>query len=525
MRNLLFILLLLFPCLVFAQADGDVAPDVEEAEVAGGIAIGETVLWDIEGAAGLDAFRAGVREALAADAARHLLTEKAFKEYTAAQSPLVPRCYMGTEDCVAPGAVVFDALDISSVVGVRLSEGRAAWKVVDGRGEIVRKGEVLEANPRKLGFGVVAEIFDATGIVSVTTTPPGATVALDGRPIGTTPLTHRVGVGEHELTIRMQDFAVIEEKVEIASGRAATLTRTMKQLPGTLTITDAPDGAEVFVNGELAGRAGEPLSLEPGNYTLEVRAEGYESMSDAVTVEPGIEVSRSAPLEEKNIFLRDISSEAIVFNNYILRLGFEYGIHQGNFQDARSGDDQPVEFQGLDNDSGTFQSGFQRTFTTTGLRVDAAYGLKNFALVVLSLSYLSSSLKLDGAATLADGTTADATVTRVRRLQLRPFQVFYRHFYKNFVPFIEGGIGIDFQWLQAEGSAFTGPETLRRTDAFWTIAVGGQYYFTENLFGMLRYSYQDYFESGLGSDHQISLGVGAAFPNLFGIDTEPPEQL
>jgi hypothetical protein len=281
------------------------------------------------------------------------------------------------------------------------------------------------------------------------------------------------------------------------------------------------------VNGKLAGTAGEPIELEPGNYTLEVRAEGFEPMRDAVTVEPGLSVRRSAPLEEDNPFLRDVSSDAIIFNNYILRFGFELGLQRSTFQDARSNDDTPVEFAGLADENGALprDAVIRETIGTAGLRVDAAYGLKKFGLVLVSLSYLSRKTDLNGFVDAPGVGEVPVTITAIRRLQVRPFQVFYRHFIKNFVPFVEGGIGINFAWLTAEGADFAGPERLRRVDALWTLAMGGQYYFNENLFGMARYSIQDYFEPNLGTDHQVSLGVGAAFSNLFGFDTEPPETL
>ena len=58
--------------------------------------------------------------------------------------------------------------------------------------------------------------------------------------------------------------------------------------------------------------------------------------------------------------------------------------------------DEPLELVGFANDDGAFQPGYQRTLGSSGLRLDAAYGLKNFALVVLSASYLSRSLNVGG---------------------------------------------------------------------------------------------------------------------------------
>lgn len=512
------------------KTTGDAAKKADDTpDETGGIALGETVLWDIRGAdpAAARAFREGVRESLADAAARHLLSEDAFRKYVADRAPQTPGCFRGVGECVAPGAIAFNALRLSSMIRVDLRGTSAEFRVLDSRGRAVRKGKLNAKTPRELAFAVVREIFDATGVISVDSEPTGATVEIDGRPVGTTPLTYRVDVGSHTYTLRVPDRKPVQGKVEVASGRAVDVSHDLSLLPGTLVVQDAPEGAEIFVNGNLAGKAGEPIELEPGSYTMEVRAEGYEPMRDSVTVEPGLSVKRSAPLQEENPFLRDVSSDAIIFNNYILRFGMELGLQRSTFQDARSNDDAPVEFAGLADEDGTLPNDLviRETIGTTGLRFDAAYGLKRFGLVLVSLSYLSKKTNLEGFVNAPGIGEVPVTITSVRRLQVRPFQVFYRHFIKNFVPFIEGGIGINFAWLQAEGADFSGPKRLRRVDALWTLAMGGQYYFNENFFGMARYSIQDYFESGLGTDHQVSFGVGAAFSNLFGFDTEPPETL
>lgn len=527
------------PALSYAQQDPaaadteDVSPESVEADdsvgTTGGLALDETVMWDVRGSDAdfADRFRAGVKESLSDAAARHLLTEKAFRDWVAKQEPLAPRCFRGVTDCVAPGAIVFDALGLSSLVRVNLGPKSAAYRVLDTRGEAIREGEVSGDDPRKLGFAVVREIFDATGVLTVTSTPKGATVEIDGRSVGTTPLTYRVSVGEHRYVIRMPDHVPVEGSIAVPSGRGVSVQKNLALMPGTLVVVDAPEGAEVFVNGDLKGTVGAPIELEPGNYTLEIKAEGYEPVRDSVTVEAGRSIQRSAPLQQANPFLKDVSSDAIIFNNYILRLGFEGGFQRATFQDARSNDEESVEFIGFADENGMLPDDLvlENTLATTGFRLDAAYGLKNFGIVLLSMSYLSQKTDFDGFVSSRTTGEVPVTITSAKRLQARPFQIFYRQFYKNFVPFVEGGIGINFTWLQANGADFAGPKTLRRTDALWTLALGGQYYFTPNFFAFGRYSIQDYFERGLGTDHQLSLGVGAAFPNLFGFDTEPPDRL
>lgn len=490
----------------------------------------ETVLWDIRGAddARRDAFRDGVREALAAAARAHLLSEAEFSAHITASAAEVPPCLRGVEDCVAPGALVFDLLDLSSFVQVELVAEGANFDVVDARGHSVRDGQVVERDARKLGFGVVREIFDATGVVAIDSHPRGATVELNGTAVGTTPLTYRVAVGEHTYALRMPQRAVVDGTFTVSSDAAVKVEHDLAFTAGQLVVLNAPDGASVYVDGELLGPATDTHELPPGNYEVEVRASGFAPARELVTVEPGLTVTRSIPMSASSIFARDVSTADIIFNNYILRLGLEGGLQRATFQDARSGDDIPYEFISFADDNGNLpRRGVApaHQLGTFGLRLDLSYGLRNFGIVALSLSYLSRKANYPGFVAQQGDDPQPVTITAVRRLQVRPLQIFYRLFFNRFVPFAEAGIGINFVWLNAEGAPFEGAKVLRRTDALWTLGLGGQYYFTNNLFGVLRYSFQDYFERGVGTDHQLMLGFGTAFPNLFGFDPEPPEQL
>jgi hypothetical protein len=56
---------------------------------------------------------------------------------------------------------------------------------------------------------------------------------------------------------------------------------------GTLDISSNPRNAEVFVNGEFAGFTPVQWGERPGNVTVEVRRDGYQSQTQRVQVRPG----------------------------------------------------------------------------------------------------------------------------------------------------------------------------------------------------------------------------------------------
>ena len=85
-------------------------------------------------------------------------------------------------------------------------------------------------------------------------------------------------------------------------------------------------------------------------------------------------------------------------------------------------------------------------------------------------------------------------------------------------------MGADFQWLGIESDLIE-PTTLTQAAPFYAIAFGSHYHFSSNYFASARYSLQGYFDSAMGADHELYVGVGAAFSNIFGFDVEPPEKL
>ncbi len=496
----------------------------------------EVVLWTFQ-APGLPAETiAGVHEGLKAsltgEGGRHLFGEKAFRAYVAETSAPLPKCLQGLEPCVSPQALAFDALRLTLVIHVditRKAKGlQASYALVDRRGAVSHKGKVAAKTARDLAFALAGDIFNATATVSVHSQPAGAEVAIDGEAVGTTPLSYRLPVGTHRYTMRLADFKPVQGSFELHSTGEETVRRTLTELPAVLVFEDAPKGARVFVDGKDRGPASRRLELTPGTYKIEVRADGYDRLRTKLALSAGQVVHQSARLEKSHPLLKDIATNAIAVNSYIGRLSFEQSFHSTTFRDARGElDGTKFEFSGFSDKKTPLGNEDLRRFTDpNGFRLDFTYSWKNFGLVLLSTSYASSSLNLKAT---VDSSNADApvavTVTDMKRLQLRPLEIRYRYFYKNLAPFVELGTGINFQWISVKGDLLDKPVTLSNSQAFWTLGLGGSYYFTPNVFGMVRYGAQFYFDSGLGTEHVLSIGAGVALPNLFGFEPEPPEKL
>jgi len=85
-------------------------------------------------------------------------------------------------------------------------------------------------------------------------------------------------------------------KAMINEARAAL--KELEQLVGSLRLTNAPDGARVFVEGREIGRTplSGPVMLNPGSHVLEVKKDGFEPLKTGVTIPSGAEIAVSAAL-------------------------------------------------------------------------------------------------------------------------------------------------------------------------------------------------------------------------------------
>jgi hypothetical protein len=135
-------------------------------------------------------------------------------------------------------------------------------------------------------------IPSSTGVVKVTTKPPGATVVSGASNWGVTPLTlPKVPPGSYPVTVRMPGFPPVNKTLQVVAGQEAVLAVTLEAYGGleiTVLSGGKPVVAKVLVNGRPAG--GAPLKskeIAPGTYEIAVQAQGLKPVTKKVVVKPG----------------------------------------------------------------------------------------------------------------------------------------------------------------------------------------------------------------------------------------------
>jgi hypothetical protein len=114
-----------------------------------------------------------------------------------------------------------------------------------------------------------------TGRLIVRTTPEGATITVDGRRRGTSPLTlDRLAPGSHQVQVTHGGTSV-DQTVSIDAGGSTALVIPMSQA-GWVDLRSAVD-VQVFEAGRLLGSSADgPINLPGGLHSLELKNEALE---------------------------------------------------------------------------------------------------------------------------------------------------------------------------------------------------------------------------------------------------------
>ena len=149
--------------------------------------------------------------------------------------------------------------------------------------------------PRELAV----ELVPNWAPVTVTTSPAGATVTLEGTVLGSTPLQHRVEAGDRVLEIRRRGFKPQSSHLRVTAGETVDLG-VVELVPedGRLSVASDPTGASVTVNGVFRGTAPLELDLAPSaKYEVKVSAAGHATFTTEVEISSGQRSEVLAQLE------------------------------------------------------------------------------------------------------------------------------------------------------------------------------------------------------------------------------------
>ncbi|MDI6791462.1 MAG: PEGA domain-containing protein [bacterium] len=154
-------------------------------------------------------------------------------------------------------------------------------------------GEVTLSEDEKKSIKAELKPVIEYGKIQVTSSPPGASVYLDGEKKGSTPiLLNEISSGAHNIKLVKGDFVWTKATLVIPNA-----TTEMKvELRATIVVDSEPTGASIYLDNELIGTTPFSKSITAGKHTIILKKAGYKDWPYQVTLSPEEKKSIKATL-------------------------------------------------------------------------------------------------------------------------------------------------------------------------------------------------------------------------------------
>lgn len=167
------------------------------------------------------------------------------------------------------------------------------------------------------------KLRSATGVFVVESTPAGASVTLDGKPVGTTPLRlEGVKPGVHGVVVQGEGRAAVVRSVDTTDGSRGEVNATLPKAGAVLKVTTGSPNATVSLNGASIGQGASVKfgPVEKGKSQLVIEVDGTQ-VADTVSIpgsgtlllrRAGTEIERQKPLAQRWGFWAAVGGGAAV---------------------------------------------------------------------------------------------------------------------------------------------------------------------------------------------------------------------
>ena len=131
--------------------------------------------------------------------------------------------------------------------------------------------------------------------ITIKTEPSGADIYIDGKKVGITPyLSEMIEFGRRRVELKKSGYepyvkvVTIKPEEEENTQLANVKLEAVRVPMGSMELTSNPTGAVITINGRQYGQTPKTLTdLEVGTYTVYFSKEGYQNLSQTVTVKDG----------------------------------------------------------------------------------------------------------------------------------------------------------------------------------------------------------------------------------------------
>jgi len=143
--------------------------------------------------------------------------------------------------------------------------------------------KVIVAEGEQKNVDLILE--ELTASVMLESTPPQATVEIDGKEIGVTPIIlHGQKIGTHKAILKKPGMVPVEVSWKVKDARPQTVKANLLSNLGIIKINVSPANAQISIDGKPKGRSPLSENIEQGEHLITIEAPGYEKHEQNVVV-------------------------------------------------------------------------------------------------------------------------------------------------------------------------------------------------------------------------------------------------
>lgn len=135
---------------------------------------------------------------------------------------------------------------------------------------------------------VDVEVTGSKSMVEVNSEPEGATLFVDGKELGSTPMTAKISCGEHTLKLTLEGYGSKEQTIDVGDDDLSLTLELPKNAFGSLEVDVDPSDAVIKLDGDRVGTGQVVLDkVTAGEHVLTIERNGVELERRTVNVKDG----------------------------------------------------------------------------------------------------------------------------------------------------------------------------------------------------------------------------------------------
>ncbi len=135
-------------------------------------------------------------------------------------------------------------------------------------------------------FRQFSTMFSNEGVLSVESSPDGASVYVDSALIGQTPFKKAFSHGTYDVKVVLSGFQTYARRISVEKNQTAMIQAKLSKEYGNVKISSTPSGATVYLDGLRQGQVTPfDVQLSPGKYVVKVEKEHFYTYEEDIVIE------------------------------------------------------------------------------------------------------------------------------------------------------------------------------------------------------------------------------------------------